>query len=86
MAAARMADSRTPETSGGKSLRTMVMNTRLFLEMPSSKPRDIRPRTPTSTEKIRISVVQVMPIFAERFRDFWLSTDMKRMMMCGMPK
>jgi hypothetical protein len=42
--------------------------------------------TPTRTEKMRIRVVQVIPIFAERRRDFWLSTDMKRIMICGMPK
>ena len=86
MDAARIAESRMPEITDGNSLRTMLMNTRLLPEIVSSKPRNNRPMTPTSTAKIRISVVQVIPIFAERFRDFWLSTDMKRMMICGMPK
>ena len=62
------------------------MNTRLFLEMFSSMPSIMRPNTPTSTEKPRIRKVQVMPIFADFLRDFWDSTDMKRMMMWGMPK
>ena len=81
-----MAESSTPEMTPGKIFLTMVMNTRLILEMFSSMPSIMRPNTPTSTEKARISSVQVMPIFADLRRDFWDSTDMNRMMMWGMPK
>ena len=66
--------------------RTMVMNTVELLLMLSSKPRYIRPMIPTSAAKIRISVVQMMPMRADFFISFWERTDMKRMMMCGMPK
>ena len=41
---------------------------------------------PTRAAKMTISSVQEMPIFADFLRDFWLSSDMKRMMICGMPK
>ena len=83
MEAARMAERRMPEITPGKMRRTIWIKT---VELSLISPRSRWPMQPAATEKIRISVVQVIPIFAERFRDFWLSTDMKRMMMCGMPK
>ena len=41
---------------------------------------------PAATEKITISTFQVMPIFALFFRSLSERTDIKRTMMCGIPK
>ena len=75
-----------PEMTPGKIRRTISMNTRELLLMPSSKPRNIRPTIPMTAEKITMITVQVMPIFADFFRSFWDFSDIKRMMMCGIPK
>ena len=83
MLAARMAESRMPEMSAGKSLRTIWMKT---VELSVSSPRSRWPTAPARTEKTRIRTVQVMPIFALFFRSLSERTDMKRMMMWGMPK
>ena len=64
----------------------MAMKTREFLLMVSSKPRNIRPMTPTKTAKSRINVVQKMPIAADLPMSFCLPRDMKRIMMWGIPK
>ena len=41
---------------------------------------------PISAAKVTIRTVQEIPIFADFFRLVCDSRDMKRMMMCGMPK
>ena len=75
-----------PEISGGKMRRVMVMNTSELSAMFWSKPRNTRPTAPAATENMTISMVQVMPILALFLSSFSLRSDMKRMMMCGMPK
>ena len=86
MEAARIAESRMPETSAGKIFRTMVMNTRDSFSVAASKPSISRPKMPTSVENTRISVVQVMPMVADCLMDFWDRTDRNRIMIWGMPK
>ena len=83
MLAARMAESRMPEMSAGNSLRTIWMKT---VELSESSPSSRWPEMPAMTEKTRMSTVQVMPMRALFFRSLSERTDMKRMMMCGMPK
>ena len=83
MEAARMAESRIPLTTGGKMRRTIWMNT---VELSSISPSSIRPTTPEATAKPRISSVQVTPMAALFLISLSDRTDMKRMMICGIPK
>ena len=87
IAPARMALSRRPETSPShgpeKILRTIVIK---MVELSCPSPRKRCATIATITEKRRIKNVQPMPTFAAFFISLPERTDIKRMMICGMPK
>ena len=83
MDAARMAESRMPEMTAGKILRTIWMNT---VEESLTSPRNRCPIHPAATENRMIRTFQEIPIFALFFRSLSLRTDMNRMIICGIPK
>ena len=74
MEAARMAESRMPESRAGKRLRTSWMKTSSLFSRPLPKYR--KPMRPVSTEKRRIRVVQLLPITALRLHSFSERMDM----------
>ena len=84
--AASTPESSTPLMSAGKMLRTIAMKTSEFLLMLSSIPRYIRPTTPTIVAKKQMRAVQLIAIIADFFISFCEPKDMKRMMICGIPK
>ena len=81
--AASMADSSTPEITGGKMRRVIWMNTVAESEI---SPMNTRPTAPAITDITSMITVQEMPITLDLRSSFWERTDMKRMMMWGMPK
>ena len=85
--AASIAESSMPEISAGKMDRVIWMNT-VAESVISMMPREdiTRPTAPAATDMVRITSVQEMPITLDFFSSFWERTDMKRMMMWGMPK
>ena len=60
-----------------------IMNT---VEESSSSPKNSRPTIPASTDMIKIITVQEMPITLDFRRSFSDFRDMKRIIICGIPK
>ena len=87
MDAASMAESSMPEISAGKMARVIWMNT-VEESVISMMPREdiTRPTAPAATDMVSMTSVQEMPMTLDLRSSFWERTDMKRMMMWGMPK